>query len=148
MGVGDACDQAQWFAGENGADLVGDGCVGSGGLPQSFTVTVRTRKPVGRSVIPGTEKKHARAKATAVVEPRCSYEPPRQLRRPTPPTTGQGRRRGKDDGGGKDDGKSGGKDGKRPIDLTCQDGREMSIDPAHLDLFPDAKDLFTVHLAD
>ncbi|SEC52104.1 pilus assembly protein TadG-related protein [Streptomyces melanosporofaciens] len=153
IGTGDACERAQWFAQQNGADLTGPGCV-PGYLPTSFTVTVRTQKPVGKTVIPGTETKHATAMAKAVVTPRCTAEPP------APPTKepddvgqggGKGGDGGKDDGdGGKDDGDGGkddGKDDKPPIDLRC-DGLDLTIDPTRLDLFPDAKDLFSVHLAD
>ena len=39
--------------------------------PPGVTVAVRTDGTVGPSVIRGTESKHARATATAVVEPRC-----------------------------------------------------------------------------
>ncbi|MDX3225892.1 hypothetical protein [Streptomyces sp. ME19-01-6] len=136
----DPCDQAQWFAGENDADVVDGGCV-PGYLPVSFTVTVKTRKAVGKSVIPGTETKHATARAKAVVEPRCTYEEPA----PLPDPTGDGKG---DDGKG-DDGKGdeGGKDEKPVIDLVCE-GKDITIDPEHLDLFPVAKDLFSVHLAD
>ncbi len=152
IGTGDACERAQWFAQQNGADLTGPRCV-PGYLPTSFTVTVRTRKPVGKTVIPGTETKHAKATAKAVVTPRCTAEPP------APPTKGpdddggggKGGDGGKGDGdGGKGDGDGGkddGKDDKPPIDLRC-DGLDLTIDPTRLDLFPDAKDLFSVHLAD
>ncbi|MFF4476068.1 pilus assembly protein TadG-related protein [Streptomyces sp. NPDC021218] len=147
LGSTSACDEARWFAGRNGADVTD--CHGPAFLPTSFTVTVRTRKPVGKTVIPGTETKHAKATAKAVVTPRCTAEPP------APPTKGPD-----DDGGGKDDdeggdggkgdgdgGKDDGKGDKPPLDLRC-DGLDLTIDPAHLDLFPDAKDLFSVHLAD
>ncbi|MCO8305360.1 pilus assembly protein TadG-related protein [Streptomyces sp. RKCA744] len=151
-----ACDEARWFADQNGADVTD--CRGPDFLPTSFTVTVRTQKPVGKTVIPGTERKHAEATAKAVVTPRCTAEPP------APPTKlpddggkgGDGGGKGGDGGdGGKDDGKGGkggdggkddGKDDKPPIDLRC-DGADLTIDPTRLDLFPDAKDLFSVHLA-
>ncbi|MGA6154466.1 pilus assembly protein TadG-related protein [Stenotrophomonas sp. NPDC087984] len=140
LGGTNACDQARWFADQNGADVTD--CAGPDFLPTSFTVTVKTHKPVGKTVIPGTERKYGEATAKAVVTPRCTAEPP------APPTKGPD-----DDGGGKDDdeggdgGKDDGKDDKPPIDLRC-DGLDLTIDPAHLDLFPDAKDLFSVHLAD
>ncbi|WPB91189.1 pilus assembly protein TadG-related protein [Streptomyces malaysiensis] len=155
LGGTNACDQAQWFADQNGADVTD--CRGPDFLPTSFTVTVRTHKPVGKTVIPGTESKRAEATAKAVVTPRCTAEPP------APPSErpgdggdsgdgGKGGGGGKD-GGGKDDGKGGDggkdddKDDKPPIDLLC-DGTDLTIDPTRLDLFPDAKDLFSVHLAD
>ncbi|MFE5165551.1 pilus assembly protein TadG-related protein [Streptomyces sp. NPDC056697] len=143
LGSTSACDEARWFAGRNGSDVTG--CHGPEFLPTSFTVTVRTRKPVGKTVIPGTERKYGEATAKAVVTPRCTAEPPA-------PPTGRPDDGGKGDGGGKDDGKGGdggkddGKDDKPPIDLRC-DGVDLTIDPTRLDLFPDAKDLFSVHLA-
>ncbi|MFE2185803.1 pilus assembly protein TadG-related protein [Streptomyces sp. NPDC059455] len=139
LGSTNACDQAQWFADQNGADVTD--CSGPDFLPTSFTVTVKTHKPVGKTVIPGTESQYGEATAKAVVTPRCTDKSPDDG--------------GKDDdgGGGKDDGKGGdggkddGKDDKPPIDLLC-DGIDLTIDPTRLDLFPDAKDLFSVHLAD
>ncbi|KAK1181810.1 hypothetical protein B7755_028915 [Streptomyces sp. NBS 14/10] len=147
----DPCDQAQWFAGENDADVTDGGCV-PGYLPVSFTVTVETQKAVGKSVIPGTETKHATARAKAVVEPRCTYEAPAPLPDPTDDGKGDNGKGDddKDDGGKGDggDGKDeGGKDEKPVIGLVCE-GKDITIDPEHLDLFPDAKDLFSVHLAD
>ncbi|GAA2954439.1 pilus assembly protein TadG-related protein [Streptomyces enissocaesilis] len=40
-----------------------------------FTAEIETRYTVGDSVIPGTENVHAKADATAVVEPRCDITP-------------------------------------------------------------------------
>ena len=134
-----ACDEAQWFAGENGADVTD--CQGPDYLPTSFTVRVKTQKPVGKTVIPGTESKYATAEAKAVIGPRCTLQPPAEPT-PTPRPTPTG-----DDGddGGEEGG--GGNDEKPAIDLMC-DGRAVTIDPAHPELFPDVKDLFSVHLAD
>ncbi|WP_445516596.1 pilus assembly protein TadG-related protein [Streptomyces sp. NEAU-174] len=141
LGGTNACDQAQWFADQNGADVTD--CRGPDFLPTSFTVTVKTHKPVGKTVIPGTESKYGEATAKAVVTPRCTAEPP------APPTERPDDGGGGKDDDGKDDGKGGdgGKDDKPPIDLVC-DGTDLTIDPTRLDLFPDAKDLFSVHLAD
>ncbi|WP_039937806.1 pilus assembly protein TadG-related protein [Streptomyces himastatinicus] len=135
--VGDACAQAQWFAQENDADLTGDECVPDF-LPTSFTVTVKTQKPVGKTVIPGTESKYATARAKAVIGPRCTLQPPDEpspTPTPTPTPTGD------------EDGDDGGEDEKPSVALTC-DGRTVTIDPAHPELLPDVKDLFSVHLAD
>ncbi|MGW4079728.1 pilus assembly protein TadG-related protein [Streptomyces asiaticus] len=141
LGGTNACDQAQWFADQNGADVTD--CRGPDFLPTSFTVTVKTHKPVGKTVIPGTESKYGEATAKAVVTPRCTAEPP------APPTERPDDGGGGKDDDGKDDGKGGdgGKDDKPPVDLVC-DGTDLTIDPTRLDLFPDAKDLFSVHLAD
>ncbi|GAA3636847.1 pilus assembly protein TadG-related protein [Streptomyces iranensis] len=149
LGGTNACDQAQWFADQNGADVTD--CRGPDFLPTSFTVTVKTHKPVGKTVIPGTESQYGEATAKAVVTPRCTAGPPAP---PTERPDGGGKDDGgKDDDGKDDDGKGGdggkddGKDDKPPIDLLC-DGTDLTIDPTRLDLFPDAKDLFSVHLAD
>ncbi|OPF70484.1 hypothetical protein VT50_0236610 [Streptomyces antioxidans] len=139
LGGTNACDEAQWFADQNGADVTD--CRGPDFLPTSFTVSVKTHKPVGKTVIPGTEGQYGEATAKAVVTPRCTAAPP------SAPPTGRPDGGGKDDGKGGDGGKDDGKDDKPPIDLRC-DGIDLTIDPTRLDLFPDAKDLFSVHLAD
>lgn len=65
-----ACAAAAAYAGDNNATV--DTCRRAGFAPPGFTVSVTTRGTVGRSVIHGTEHKHAKATATAVVEPRCT----------------------------------------------------------------------------
>lgn len=161
LGVGAACEEAVWFAGRNGADLTGPGCR-PGYLPTSFTVTVRTRDTVGESVIPGTEDKHAEATARAVVKPLCVPDPvatppapgpgpsPSRAGEPAGEADGPGDR-GRDEDGGKgkdeDGGKDKGKDEKAPLGLDC-DGRSLTIDPEHPELFPEAKELFSVRLAE
>jgi len=131
-----ACDEAEWFAQENGADVTG--CTGPDYLPTSFTVTVKTQKPVGKTVIPGTESKYATARAKAVIGPRCTLQPPGEPSpTPTPTPTPTGDEDG--DGGGDED---------NPSAVLMCDGRTVTIDPAHPELLPDVKDLFSVHLAD
>ncbi|MFJ1583276.1 pilus assembly protein TadG-related protein [Streptomyces sp. NPDC088197] len=67
----EACAAASAYAGENNAAVdAPDGCGRASGL-QGYTVSVTTLGTVGTSVIDGTEAKHAKATATAVVEPRC-----------------------------------------------------------------------------
>ncbi|MFE1441012.1 pilus assembly protein TadG-related protein [Streptomyces sp. NPDC058739] len=39
--------------------------------PLRYSVTVKTTKPVGDSIIPGTEGMHSKAEATAVIKARC-----------------------------------------------------------------------------
>jgi uncharacterized membrane protein YgcG len=151
-----ACDEAQWFAAQNGADVTD--CEGPEYLPTSFTVTVKTQKPVGKTVIPGTESRHAEAKAKAVIGPRCTLQPPAEptpTPRPTPPGDDDGDNGGGDNGGGDNGGGDnggggdgpGGGDEKPSLSLMC-DGRAVTIDPARPELFPDVKDVFSVHLAD
>lgn len=129
-----ACDEAEWFAQENGADVTD--CTGPDYLPTSFTVTVKTQKPVGKTVIPGTESQYGEAKAKAVIGPRCTLQPPDEPS-PTPTPTPTGDEDG--DGGGDED---------EPSAVLMCDGRTVTIDPAHPELLPDVKDLFSVHLAD
>jgi hypothetical protein len=68
----DDCAAAEDFAHRN--DAVVKDCYTEPGLDNEFTVEVETRYVIGNSVIPGTEKKHGTANATAVIEPRCRLE--------------------------------------------------------------------------
>ncbi|MET8812398.1 pilus assembly protein TadG-related protein [Streptomyces sp. NPDC004549] len=86
--------------------------------PLTFAVTAVTRKSVGTSVVPGTEKYKSTATAKAVIEARCTFDPP----------TG--------DGGGADD---------TLPSLNCK-GRRWDLDPDHLTDLPGPTDLFDVHL--
>ena len=63
------CTAARTYAEDNGAG-VGD-CRRTQNDPPGYTVWVHTNGTVGSSVVDGTENIHARATATAVVEPRC-----------------------------------------------------------------------------
>lgn len=66
---GAACQAARLYADDNRARVQDCERSGSG---VGYTVSVTTEDSVGSSVIDGTESKHAKATATAVVEPRCS----------------------------------------------------------------------------
>ncbi|MFE2013964.1 pilus assembly protein TadG-related protein [Streptomyces sp. NPDC059491] len=128
-----ACGQAAAFAARNGAELSGDGC-----LPverRGFSVTVQTTGTVGRSVIPGTASRHATASAKALIEPKCTFEPPEtpEPEEPTPepdPT---------------DSDEEPDPEPEVIVGLTC-DGRDWEIDPESPTL-PSAADLFAVWLA-
>lgn len=124
-----ACENADWFAGQNDAQVTT--CTPDS-WPTSFAVAVKTRHTVGDSVIPGTESKHATAEAKAVVAPRCTLDS-------APPDDGKGK-----DGKGK--GGKGKGDKPSPIGLTC-DGKSWTLDPDNLQDLPDASDLFAVRLA-
>ncbi|MEU6651689.1 pilus assembly protein TadG-related protein [Streptomyces sp. NPDC046900] len=56
-----------------------DSTVQGGAVPTTvngypgYRVAIETRYTVGESIIPGTETQHARAEATAVIEPRCTF---------------------------------------------------------------------------
>ncbi|NDZ79204.1 hypothetical protein G3I19_11890 [Streptomyces sp. SID10853] len=71
-GTGSAA--AARLAGDNDATLDGLTPTTVKGYP-AFEASVTTRFTVGKSVIPGTESRHAKAHAVAMIEPRCSATP-------------------------------------------------------------------------
>ncbi|MFI1977347.1 pilus assembly protein TadG-related protein [Streptomyces wedmorensis] len=124
-----ACQAAADFASRNDAVLEGELCrrLPLGG--EGFAVTVRTIGTVGRSIVPGTETRHAVASAKAVIEPRCTFVPPEEPAQDPAPTEPE------EDQGEEDE----------PIlGLTC-DGQPWEIDLDEPTL-PSAVDLFTVRL--
>lgn len=141
IGTADGCQAASRFAQLNGArqltcKQLEDGRWG-------FTVRVESSKPVGDTILPGTDTQHAKAHATAVVEPRCTFDPE------APPSDDASTLPDGEDGeGDAGEGNPGDDKGKEPSPgkITCDDG-EWQIDPDHLDLLPDMADLFTVRLA-
>ncbi|MCZ9338370.1 hypothetical protein NGM37_11330, partial [Streptomyces sp. TRM76130] len=76
-----------------------------------------TDDTVGESIIPGTEDVRSQATATAVIEPRCTFDLP----------TGEA------------------EDGELPP-LTCEDENWL-LNPDDLEVLPDPEELFDVHLA-
>ncbi|MEU6959762.1 pilus assembly protein TadG-related protein [Streptomyces chrestomyceticus] len=147
----EACANAQRFAGRNDADAT---CT-AGSYPTSFAVEADTRKTVGRSVIPGTENTHASARARAVVEPRCTPGPePEPTPTPAPGEGGDGPGQGDGDDPPADDPPGGDPPANNPpagpptVNLTCQDGKEWTVDPADPRDLPEAADLFSVRLAE
>ncbi|MFJ9248122.1 pilus assembly protein TadG-related protein [Streptomyces sp. NPDC101776] len=114
-GLTPSCGRATELAGQNDAAV--EDCTQTGLL--SFTVAVKSDKPVGDSIVPGTENTYSKAHATAVIESLCTFELP-----------------GADAG-----------DDVLPK-LTCEDGQEWDLDPLHLTDLPGPEDLFDVHLAD
>ncbi|MFB6520035.1 pilus assembly protein TadG-related protein [Streptomyces sp. NPDC056401] len=111
-----ACAQANAFAGTNDATAE---CAFD--VPE-FTVSVTTNGTVGDSVIPGTENMHARARATALIEPRCFLQPAT-----TPPPPG---------GGG-------------VVGIECRDGTVIIVNPSDPGpLYKLARKLFVVRLTD
>ncbi|MGW1774040.1 pilus assembly protein TadG-related protein [Streptomyces sp. NPDC002104] len=111
------CDAASAFAGTNDATV--SEC--DIDVPE-FTVKVTTNGTVGDSAVPGTENMRGHAKATALIEPRCSLQPA-----PNPPPS---------EGGG-------------PVDIQCRDGSDITVDPSHPgSLYELARKLFVVRLAD
>lgn len=78
----DGCPASHYYAGQNGANVascarLSDGRWGS-------TVSVTSQKPVGDTVLPGTDTRTAKATATAIVVPRCSFSPADDPDSPTP----------------------------------------------------------------
>ncbi|MFF5564414.1 pilus assembly protein TadG-related protein [Streptomyces sp. NPDC012623] len=142
IGTADGCAAAARFADENKADLDntadGRGCGRSNAYHWGFSVNVITQKPMGSSILPGTETKYAKAQATAVVQPRCTFKAAEEEEgEEEPPGNG-------DDPENEDDSDSGGQ--PSPGTLVCG-GTYVPIDPEHLDLLPDIADLFSVRLA-
>jgi len=112
--VTDSCWRAHQLAAQNDADVRGcepDGLLG-------YVVDVETDETVGDSIVPGTEEIHAEASAKAVIEPRCTFEPPAE------------------DAG----------DDELPT-LSCED-QDWELSPDDLTDLPAPEDLFEVHLAD
>jgi hypothetical protein len=134
--VKDVLNPAKWRAIFEGAadDLVpscwrahqlaeqNDATVSSCGDPEGplrFSVEVQTNKPMGDSVVPGEAGRKAHASATAVIEPRCDFDPPAE---------------------------NAGSDVLPK--LWCKDDQDWEMDPDDLDLLPKPEDLFDVHLAE
>ncbi|MCG3041524.1 pilus assembly protein TadG-related protein [Streptomyces sp. S1A] len=130
-GTRSGCDAARRFAGLNEArtDAGGFSCRPLPGSRWGFTVEVESRESMGESIIPGTDGKHAKATATAVVEPRCRFEP------------------GEDEDRGGDEPDEDEERKPSPGRIDC-DGRDWVIDPENLDFLPDMADLFSVRLSE
>ncbi|WP_435862031.1 pilus assembly protein TadG-related protein [Streptomyces tanashiensis] len=123
-----ACQQAAEFAARNEAALESCGSLATG--EHGFKVTVRTT---------GQESSDAKASAEAVVEPRCSIDPPEPptdppTNTPGPTSTGSG------EGGEEPD------DEDPMVGLECG-GKPWVIDPDSPSL-PGSADLFRVRLSD
>ncbi|MFF8398217.1 pilus assembly protein TadG-related protein [Streptomyces sp. NPDC016172] len=114
-GLSPSCWRANQLAEQNDARV--NNCGPEGLL--GFTVEVETNKSVGESVVPGTAARKSDATATAVIEPRCDFDPPA------------------------------GNAGPDVLPkLTCEDDTVWELDPDDLDVLPEPEDLFDVHLAD
>ncbi|MEU6446642.1 pilus assembly protein TadG-related protein [Streptomyces sp. NPDC046979] len=109
-----SCWRGEQLAAQNNARVLS--CHAEG--PLGFKVEVETNRPVGDSIVPGTEDKKSRESATAVIEPACTFELPMD-----------------------------GAEGDVLPQLTCQD-KQWDLDPENLEDLPTAAELFDVHLAD
>ncbi|QLE73715.1 hypothetical protein FGW37_20935 [Streptomyces rectiverticillatus] len=152
-----ACSAARRFAELNEAQM-GEGPEGCRPLSDGrtgFTVRLQSKKSIGGSVVPGTEKRHMKATATAVIVPRvCTLRPvddpgatgkPEPSRTPKPRTSKEpGTNRTPDPGKSKET-------EPKPLRLHCSDGRTWDIDPKNPGEprnLPGVADLFSVRLAD
>ncbi|MGW4029924.1 pilus assembly protein TadG-related protein [Streptomyces sp. NPDC004838] len=137
--TGAGCAAADRLAAENGTLVTPGGCTALGDGRWGFTVRVRSQKPVGDTILPGTENQHAEATATAVVEPLCAFDPDEPV-----PTSSQSEPTTES---------SPGDDGGEPAEepplgrLLCDDG-DFDLDPQNPDTLPDMSDLLTVRLAE
>ncbi|MFE9359043.1 pilus assembly protein TadG-related protein [Streptomyces olivaceoviridis] len=111
--VDNPCARAEQLAAQNDATL--NDC---NWQLLRYTVDVETNKSVGDSVVPGTEDIRSKAAATAVIEPRCTFDPPEE---------------------------AAGGDELPPLDC---DGKTWNPDPDDEATLPAPEDLFDVHLAD
>lgn len=116
-GIAEGLEPSCWRADQLAAQNDADAQCGPDG-PLAYTVDVETTKSVGESIVPGTEDRHSRASATAVIEPLCTFELPGE----------------------------GAADDVLP-QLTCKD-RDWDLDPDDLTVLPEPQDLFDVHLVD
>ncbi|MEU1819839.1 pilus assembly protein TadG-related protein [Streptomyces roseifaciens] len=152
-----ACSAARRFAELNEAQMddgpedcrpLGDGRTG-------FTVSLQSKKPIGGSILPGTEKRHMKATATAVIVPRvCTLRPmedtgatgaPEPSRTPKPRTSKEPGTNGTPAPGTRKEPEP------KPLRLHCSDGRTWDIDPKNPgepSNLPGVTDLFSVRLAD
>ena len=112
----EGCAQADQLAAQNDADVLR--CTPNPFLLR-YEVEVRTRKPMGESIVPITATQKSKAPAAAVIEPLCTFKLPA-------------------DGAGAD---------VLP-QLTCKDNKTWDLDPEDLTDLPGPEDLFDVHLAD
>ncbi|WP_254394817.1 pilus assembly protein TadG-related protein [Streptomyces sp. AC512_CC834] len=112
--VPSACWRAQQMAARNdaSADCAPDGLLG-------YTVVAETNDTVGDSIVPGTEEQKATETATAVIEARCSPEPPADNA-----------------------------DDEALPSLSCDGDEDWDLNPDDLSDLPKPEDLFDVHLAD
>lgn len=108
---------ADALAADNDSTVIGFGPDEVNGFP-GFWAKIETTYTVGDSIIPGTESKHARAEATAVIKPRCDIPPSADPEKPV---------EFKCDGG-------------EFFEIDPDDFEEGDL--------PDASALFSVHLAD
>ena len=72
---------AQELAAQNDSTLQGIQPVVNNGYP-GYQADIQTNYTVGDSIIPGTESMQATAHATAVIQPRCDFDPDADPKKP------------------------------------------------------------------
>lgn len=133
LSIGEGDDWLDWLAGDKftgeGAQQAADLLAAENdstavvepvevnGYP-GFRAEIKTNYTVGDSIIPGTESKHAKADATAIIKPRCDIDP------------------------SADPGKV------VELDCDGEDPIEIDADDFEAGDLPDPSVLFSVHLAD
>ncbi|MFD3519656.1 pilus assembly protein TadG-related protein [Streptomyces sp. NPDC058653] len=142
LGTFNGCAVGQRFAEENDAEL-DHGVPGQAACDWTsdgrwgFTVHVITQDTMGESVLGSGADKKAKAHATAIVEPRCSFEPAEE---------DEGSDEGSEDPPGEgDEGDEGEEEPASPGELVC-DGKGLTIDSETV--LPDMSVLFSVRLAE
>ncbi|MEU0896262.1 pilus assembly protein TadG-related protein [Streptomyces massasporeus] len=115
-GLTPSCWRAYQLAEQNDATV--SSCPDPEG-PLRFSVEVQTNKPMGDSIVPGEANRKAHASATAVIEPRCDFDPLAQDAGPDVLPK-----------------------------LLCEGEETWELDPDDLDVLPEPEDLFDVHLAE
>ncbi|KUN46540.1 pilus assembly protein TadG-related protein [Streptomyces olivochromogenes] len=76
-----AAGAADRLAAENDSTVRGFADKTVNGFP-GYWVEIKTQYTVGKSIIPGTEDKQATAHATAVIQPRCDFDPAADPKKP------------------------------------------------------------------
>ncbi|MGV2916887.1 pilus assembly protein TadG-related protein [Streptomyces sp. NRRL S-1521] len=108
---------ADALAAENDSTVVAFAPVEVNGYP-GFRAEIETTYTVGDSIIPGTETKHAKAEAQAIIRPRCDVDP------------------------------SADPEKTMEFDCDGGESFEIDPDEPDSSALPDASVLFSVHLAD
>ncbi|MFD3483482.1 pilus assembly protein TadG-related protein [Streptomyces sp. NPDC058665] len=140
LGTYNGCVAAGRFAEENDADVdvPEGGCGWTGDGRWGFTVHVVTKETMGDSVLGDEADEKARAHATAVVEPRCSFKPAEE---------DEGSDEGSEEPDEGDEGDEGEEEPVSPGELDCDGKGLVTIDPKN-PVLPDMSVLFSVRLAE
>lgn len=137
LGTFNGCGAAGRFADENGADV--ERCDATHDGRWAFVVDVETKESMGDSVLPGTENEKAKATATAVVKPRCTFKPAEDDEQPGEEEPAEP--------ADPEEGEEGEEEPVSPGRLVCDGIGDLDLDPTDL-ILPDMSVLFSVRLAE